>query len=427
MQDSPIQTASRINGVSGDPSHQGASALTMAEEVEARKAARALSEQIGRFHAAADAKAVEEAKIAAVAEIRATTDEEVRVELEIQAKRQAEEAAVAAIAAARETELQAVAEAAAQAEATALAEAEALKKAAKLADAGPPLSEILGRVTARVVKKIYKRPEGHVRPKGTIRKVWFYTAEGERLGPVAFKELRMMAQDFTLHPRLDMVWREGMEMWKPAGEVEGLFERRNFPINKPPTVAPPLVYPPLAHPHSLVSAGSLPSAHALMSPHTSWPGARRPLFLFGSLLFPFAWHYFAQVGDPLLSKQLGETMMVGMRALSTLVPVVLVTHLALQRLVNLGMSRWWILAVLVPILNLWLIYRWLVCPAGYGYHQKLDHAGKALAIVYGSLMTLVGLAIFAGLALLLKPDVCPTQWLPLRESVQSAVDFFKKP
>lgn len=420
MQDSPIQTASRINGAPGDPSHQGTPPLTMAEEVEARKAARALSEQIGKFHAAADAKAVEEAKIAAVAETRVTTDEEVRIELEIQAKRQAAEAVVAA---AREVELRAEAEAAAQAEAEALA----LKKATELANAGPPLSEILGRVTARVVKKIYRRPEGRTRPKGTIRKVWFYTEEGERLGPVAFKELRMMAQDFTLHPRLDMVWREGMEAWKPAGEVEGLFERRNFPIIKPAAVAAPLVYPPVAHPHSLVSAGSLPSAGSLMSPYTSWPGARRPLFLFGCLLFPFAWHYFAQVGEPLLSKQLGETMMAGMRVISTLVPVVLVIHLAMQRLVNLGMSRWWILAIFVPILNLWLVYRWLVCPAGYGYHKKLDGAGKALAIVYGSLLTLVALAVFAGLALLFKPDVCPTQWLPLRESMQSAIDFFKKP
>lgn len=424
MQDSPIQTASRINGAPGDPSHQGPPALSMAEEIEARKAARALSEQIGKFHAAADAKAVEEAKIAAVAEIRVTTDEEVRVQLEIQARLQAEEEAAAAV---REAKLRVEAEAEAQAEAEAEAEAVALKKAAKLASAGPPLSELLGRVTASVVKKIYKSPEGSKRPRGTIRKVWFYTEEGERMGPVAFKELRLMAQDFTLHPRLDMVWREGMETWKPAGEVDGLFERKNFPIAKPPVVEAPLVYPPVASLHSLVSAGSLPSAHALMSPHTAWPGARRPLFLFGSLLFPFAWYYFAQVGEPLLSKQLGETMMVGMRAISTLVPVVLVIHLALQRLVNLGMSRWWILAVFVPILNLWLGYRCLVCPAGYGYHKKLDGAGITLAILYGLLLTLAVLAVLGGLALLFQPAFCPTRWLPLREPVRSAVEFFVKP
>jgi hypothetical protein len=35
-----------------------------------------------------------------------------------------------------------------------------------------------------------------------------------------------------------------------------------------------------------------------------------------------------------------------------------------------------------PLLNLWVAYRCLACPAGYAYHRKLDVPGIALALLY---------------------------------------------
>ena len=376
-----------------------------AEEAERRKAARVRSEQVGRFHAAAAARAAEDAKIAAVADIRAETDEEVRIQAEKQARLQAEEDAKAAV----EAKLRAEAEVVAQ------AHAEATKKAAELASPAPPPDQVAQGIpfistTAKAVKKTYKKSK---RLRGSIRKVWFYTCEGERLGPVAFKELRLMAADLSLNPRLDMIWTEGMEMWKPAGQVDGLFERRNVRVGSQQAVAAPIVYQQVQSPRSV------------MGKHASWPGARRPLFLFGSVLFPFAWHFFVKMAEPNLAKEFGQIMMAALLRFSPLVPVMLATHLGLQRLVNLGMSRWWIFAILMPILNFWLGYRCLVCPAGYAYHKKLDGAGVILAILYGSILMLAGLAVVAGIALLLDPGTCPTHWLPLREMIRNASQLFQ--
>jgi uncharacterized membrane protein YhaH (DUF805 family) len=68
--------------------------------------------------------------------------------------------------------------------------------------------------------------------------------------------------------------------------------------------------------------------------------------------------------------------------------------LALRRFANLGMSGWWLLGSLVPILNWWVGYRLFACPPGYAMHKKMDGAGIALAILYW-LGVALGLAVFA--------------------------------
>lgn len=397
MQDFPIKTATRTNDSGRFVPQRELKPIMSDEESEARKAAQQLSAQVGRFHAAAAVRAAEEAKIAAVAEILAKTNEEVRIRLAEQARLDAEEEARAT----REAEVRAKAE----------AEAEAVRKAAELADAAKVASETSGHgASTTATAKTIKRPK---HATGISGKVWYYSCEGERMGPVTFRELRLMAADLSLDPRLDMLWKEGMEMWKPAGEVDGLFERRNVIVTPPRAMMVPVVHQPTRRPQ------------ALLDRNASWPGVRRPLFLFGSVLFPFAWYYFVTVAGPNLSKELGPVMMGVMLPFAPVVPVLLVTHLGLQRLANVGMSRWWMLAVFVPILNLWLGYRCLVCPAGYAYHKKLDSAGVILAILYVSLAMLVGLALVAGIALLLDPAVCPEQWLPLREMARSMFQFFQ--
>ncbi len=53
---------------------------------------------------------------------------------------------------------------------------------------------------------------------------WYYVQDNERLGPLAFEELRGIAVSGRLGPD-DLVWTDGMADWQPARSVEGLFGR----------------------------------------------------------------------------------------------------------------------------------------------------------------------------------------------------------
>ena len=81
---------------------------------------------------------------------------------------------------------------------------------------------------------------------------------------------------------------------------------------------------------------------------------------------------------------------------SQLVPLIFLIYIGLNRLLNLGMSRWWFLGHFVPLLNFWVGYRSFACPAGYAYHKKMDGVGIALAILYW-LAIVAGLLAFAAL------------------------------
>lgn len=228
---------------------------------------------------------------------------------------------------------------------------------------------------------------------------WFYTCEGDRLGPVTFDELRSMAADSSLDPRRDMVWKEGMDAWMQAGKIDGLFERNNGP-EKTEAPKPPLqsalshIAPPQQTARAIKSSGDAP-----------WPGARRRSLWFALLVFPVVWHFALGMGGPHLVKQFGEVMMSRILPLAVFVPIPLLVHFSLKRLLNLGMSRWWLLALFAPVLNLWIGYRCLVCPSGYAQHKRLDGPGIALAIIYWLIMLTVVAVIGIALAPLFEsPD-----------------------
>lgn len=50
---------------------------------------------------------------------------------------------------------------------------------------------------------------------------WHYSKGGRSFGPVSGAELKGLAADGRLQPA-DLVWKEGMPEWRPAGEVRGL-------------------------------------------------------------------------------------------------------------------------------------------------------------------------------------------------------------
>jgi hypothetical protein len=245
---------------------------------------------------------------------------------------------------------------------------------------------------------------------------WYYTRDGERLGPVSLTELRELARVGTLDPRLGLVWTQGMAEWQAAGEVDGLFEKR---------LPPPQI--DLAPSAGTYVPPKLESREAVMSRIDDWPGARRRSFLVATILFPFLWNMAVTLTTGVLTTQFGPRIMGMVGTGAAFVPLLVGIHYGLLRLVNLGMSRWWYLANFVPLLNLWVGYRCFACPAGYACHRKLDGAGVFLAIVYWLLVTFVILALVALVAMCCGAIGNPALQEHLREALRIISQRWIKP
>jgi hypothetical protein len=220
---------------------------------------------------------------------------------------------------------------------------------------------------------------------------WFYTREGEKIGPVTFSELKIKAAEGDLNPRLDMAWTPGMEAWKPAGEIEDLFEKR-------PAAEPQNLLGPPTDPYTPPKHGSVAET---MGKQSGWPGARRRSYLLILFFFPSLWLKGFEILSPILKSQFGSQIMDFAAPGLLLMPAVVVIIFSLGRLANLGMSRWWFLGNFVPILGFWVGYRCFACPGGYAYHKKLDGAGIFLAIVYWLLLAIGLVAVALMIAVLL--------------------------
>ena len=77
-----------------------------------------------------------------------------------------------------------------------------------------------------------------------------------------------------------------------------------------------------------------------------------------------------------------------------------IMYLVAQRLINIGSSPWWCLGMFVPILNIFVGVRCLVCPEGYNDHKKLDTPAKimlgiAIAIILLAIIAIFGVAFTA--------------------------------
>jgi len=68
----------------------------------------------------------------------------------------------------------------------------------------------------------------------------------------------------------------------------------------------------------------------------------------------------------------------------TLVPAFI---LVVNRLHNIGMSGWWSLLILLPIINLYIAFTCFMCQEGYKDTKKLDTAGKIIGgIIAGGMI-----------------------------------------
>ena len=277
---------------------------------------------------------------------------------------------------------------------------------------------------------------------------WFYTREGERIGPVTFAELQALAREGGLNPRLDMVWTQEMADWKQAGELDGLFERRS-------QAPPPVPLAPAADPYTPPHEESVSEKMGRVG---EWPGARRRSYLAVTILLPVVWSLEVSRSKDFLTDQFGSHIMDVVNMCATFLPLVAGFYFGLERLLNLGMSRWWylvnlpmtvaivwfgfdsfrvpdlppgqgwlVVSVLVVFMipALWVGYRSAACPAGYGFHKKIDGLGVALAIFYW-LLTPVMFITIAGTAAILLGRIGDAELRDqLQETLRAVNDLMK--
>jgi len=211
---------------------------------------------------------------------------------------------------------------------------------------------------------------------------WFFSKDGKQYGPVGMEELRFVASQGQLHPRQDLVWKAGMEQWLPAGEIEGLFEKVVAAPEQAVTLAPPV--------NLEVPTDEEEAARELMAHQTDWVGVTRIGYPIGLVLIGVTMYlaskYLVPYAAPLIKD--APQALLAIPGLAILALIVLTA----KRLRNVGMSGWWFLGSLVPLLNLWVGYRIFACPPGYQFHRKMDGVGIFLAIIYW-------LSVAAGVAL----------------------------
>jgi len=213
---------------------------------------------------------------------------------------------------------------------------------------------------------------------------WFLAVDGEKLGPVSREEMEELVRLGGLDPRADMVWSEGMDRWLPAGEIEGLFERRApDEVAETPGMAVTVTEEEIEEDEELMDDELAPPRfHSDLT--QSWPGAGRGEYFLASVVLPMvgnvALAFIASVVNAELAKYV-PFLSAGF--------MIIAVYAAMLRFSNLGMSRWWMLGMLVPVLNWWLGYRLFACPPGYVQTRKLDALGWILAVLYWLMFALV--------------------------------------
>ena len=132
----------------------------------------------------------------------------------------------------------------------------------------------------------------------------------------------------------------------------------------------------MENPYSSPQASVAPEATALQTPR-HYGGIRRLPYL-GIMIGLAIFQNVLLAGIASTDRTGGATLIVA-----------ILFMIVYYRLKNIGMNPWWCLAMLVPILNLLVGIRCLVCQEGYADTKKLDTAGKVITFIVLALFVLV--------------------------------------
>lgn len=211
---------------------------------------------------------------------------------------------------------------------------------------------------------------------------WFILHEGERFGPYNLEELKRGVEAHEINPRLDMAWKEGLADWIPAGEVEGLFEKKVSTDKKEKKESKKDKKESKSNDTAFSEFEYGDDGPTGSEEQGEWDGVSRGGYFFFCFIFPFLWWGGLAFGQGMLHGVLSEDLIPIVVGCLALLPVLIYIVAILKRFQNLAMSRLWFFGTIVPLLNLWLGYRLFACPPGYAQHKRLGALGWFLAIIY---------------------------------------------
>lgn len=228
-------------------------------------------------------------------------------------------------------------------------------------------------------------------------KEWFVMREGQQFGPVSFADLKFEAERGELNPRLDTVWKNGMADWIPSGELDGLFARNDEAKSAEQAKEASRNFTGYIPPETEEERERIKG---------NWPGVGRGTYFFIVFIFPVILGVGLGAFTTAFGSRIEPAMLENISSGLLFVGFIISIVVCLKRFQNLGMSRWWYLAMYVPFLFPWLQYRQFACPPGYAFHKKLDGLGWVLAFIYWILFLLVvaAIAAFLYLFILAAPD-----------------------
>ncbi len=245
---------------------------------------------------------------------------------------------------------------------------------------------------------------------GETKDEWWVSRGGQRFGPVDFATLVESAQAGRLEPRSDLVIGGDLEDWVPAGEVDGIFERSEPEVGDEETAGhkPPN--------DSMADSGSYDFGEK--QTQLKLPGAPRLGYILGVTVLPTILIIGLGKILPQLQSFAGPDIGRFVPLVVFVIPTSLVLAITVKRFQNLGMNGWWILGLLVPLLNWWLNYRLIACPPGYVFTKKLDVWGWILAVLYW--LSIIGSIVAAVLfgAVAIKQLVESGEWQQIKNQIE---------
>jgi len=203
---------------------------------------------------------------------------------------------------------------------------------------------------------------------------YYVAPNGQQEGPYDQSHLETMMKAGRLQAS-DLCWQEGMANWQPVSEVLPSLSTQNF--SSPPAILNPYEAPKTPW-----------GTHAPEIPVPRvYGGIGRLAFLGGSILINF-----------LIGMMFAFTKDEGLQLIALIPFLIVGLLLVAYRMKNIGVSRWYLLLFLVPVINgfftLAISIYTLLAPEGYAQTRKLD---KPVKIILWILLGFVVLSILLSL------------------------------
>ena len=210
---------------------------------------------------------------------------------------------------------------------------------------------------------------------------WYFTSESSTIGPISQSLLNSLVAANELNENA-LVWSEGMQSWEPISvyfampiSVKSKVDYQNI-LTDPNITA-------IAAPNS----SSQPILQSSPKAIKQFGGISRTKY-FGIIFGLLVVNVIALGVVSEASKNITTLFF----NLCYIIP-------AFLRLKNTGMNPWWSLISFIPLVNLYIGFRCLVCQQGYSETKKLDAAGKGIAwTIVGIFFVTIVIAILTSLS-----------------------------